>query len=68
MTQAAETGAPAGTSGLTPDRNLALERASPHVHVTITGSVRNGLPDPGFLDAFPTDGFVVRALRSAAAG
>ena len=38
MTQAAETGAPAGTSGLTPDRNLALEL----VRVTESGALGAG--------------------------
>ena len=38
MTQAAETGAPAGTSGLTPDRNLALEL----VRVTETAAMGAG--------------------------
>src|ERR687895_1676791 len=38
MTQAAETGAPAGTTGLTPDRNLALEL----VRVTESGALGAG--------------------------
>ncbi len=48
-----------------PAEARALGRASPHVHVTVTGSVRNGLPDPSIGEAFATDGFVVRALHAA---
>ena len=43
----------------------ALERASPHVHVTVTGGVRNGLPAPGIGDAFSTDAWLVRVLKAA---
>ncbi len=47
------------------DESRALQRASPRVHVTVTGSVSNGLPDPSLTQALATDGFVVRALRAA---
>jgi pimeloyl-ACP methyl ester carboxylesterase len=48
-----------------PSESRALERASPHVHVTLTGAVTNGLPHPSFGDAFAVNRFVVRALRAA---
>ncbi len=44
----------------------ALERASPHIHLTVTGAVADGLPDPSFTQSFSADAFVVRALRAAA--
>lgn len=43
----------------------ALQRASPHVHVTVSGAVKDGLPDPSFGDAFGANAFIVRTLRAA---
>lgn len=49
-----------------PAESRALERTSPPVHLTVTGAVRNGLPDPSIGDAFGVDAFVVRALHASA--
>ncbi len=44
-----------------PSESLALERASPQVHVTKTGSVAHGVPGGGFA----SNAWLVRALRAA---
>jgi pimeloyl-ACP methyl ester carboxylesterase len=47
-----------------PAEARALRRASSLVHVTVTGAVRNGLPEPSLGDALSANGFLVRALHA----
>jgi hypothetical protein len=57
--------ATAGHDRIAPaSESLALQRASSHVHITKTGAVSSGLPDPSFGESFATNAWLVRALRA----